>query len=1003
MTGRMVGAGAQFEDTGDWIGFLQVLLKQRPERPLNGVIVSVPIDQLADRPDAQIEKLASSIRERVQEVIQTLGVVFPVYVTFTKCDLVAGFAEFFSDLGAAERQQPWGATISVDRSESEAAEVLFDGEFALLQAALADRRMTRLSEIPDPLQRARAFTFPAQMERVRPALRRFMRTLFSEDATVKDQPLFRGFYFAAGDVQGTPVDRVLEPAARALGMTLGEAAPPQTPPGAWFVHELLTGVVFEDAALAGVSAEKRARDKMRRLILLGVLGVIFLAFVILFSSLSCANGRLIGATKTTARAAVTHVRPDGSLLDNLESLEDLRKNVAIVDSLKHYGPPWWRWLGAWSGSPVRDPALEVYTTKALDALIGPSYDGMQAQLDTLTSHFSGEPAEFYYTFRSWRLLATPRDLTREDAPLVTRVVNRLQADRVRSLGQDVRDHISELVEAQVTFLCTHPEFLEKRFFPTPSPALVARAHQVLHDTWDPASFYRIMIGQVGRYTQPVGVAMLTGNSRLLSGTAEVKGPYTRDGWEKQVKPRIEWWRAQVARDGDLRDAFAGRTPDLAGSLLNTYADDYTQQWIGLLKGTKAADFSGSRAAGAENMRLLAADDSPLMALLAGASEQLTFSEPTGSPMERVESGFAMLHDFARAPAGGSWGRAVAGAATKFGKAITGKKNDAMDRGGLPSTAYLEQIRGAQKVITEKAQPGVPELEFLGLFSGGSSAVQAALAWIDQKAAGYMAGPARDASACALKLPIRMFTGEVCGSVVEQKGVWPRDLAANWTELVLKPYQRTLMGKYPCIAGGPDASMADFIEFFRPGGTFWSFYDANLKSLLLEDGQQAGAIRPPQDLADCVRHAHEIREAFFAANPTQPSVSLAVRTTTADVEGPQVFVRKIHLDVGGGFLTYTNGVRQWDNLQWPGADPAVGAVLRAELSFGVTAESKAFPGPWGFFHLLDQATWSGTGDAPKVVWRLNAGQSRIVVEYELQPKTASHPFRPDFMRFTVPSP
>lgn len=998
MTGRMVGASGQFEDTSDWGAFLQVLRKQRQEKPLNGVIVAVPVDQLADKPEAQIEKLASSIRERIQEVIHGLGVVFPVYVMFTKCDLIAGFVEFFSDLSPAERQQPWGATVAVERAETEAAESLFDKEFGLMQAALADRRMARVTDVPDPLQRARAFAFPAQMERIRPALRRFLRVLFAEDPGEKDQPLFRGFYFASGSPQGAPTDRVLEPAARALGLALGASAPPQSPPGAWFVHDLLTGVVFEDAALVTTSKGAVQAQKLARMVTLGLLGVVFLAFVILFSSLSCANAHLIGATRKAAEAVATHVHPNESLLDNLTALEDLRANVAIVDSLQHKGVPWWRALGAWSGNPVRDPAMDLYTRKALEVLVGPSYDAMQARLDTLTTRYSGDFVEFYCLFRTWRLLATPRELTPADAPLVARVINGIQADLVRSMSQDVRDQVTSLINAQCAFLCEHSEFIEKRFFPTANPSLVARGRETLRGHWESNSFYRLMIDQTRRQTKPLSVAALTDNSRLLSGTTEVSGPFTHDGWEKQVKPRVEWWRLEVSRDGDLRDAFAGRIPDLAGDLLASYANDYTGQWIGLMNGVKAADFAGSRPAGAENMKALLGDDTPLLALLAGVDEQVTFQEMANSPMGRVQSSFSMLHDFAKAPPGGSFGR-------KASSAMSGlfHRNDALDKSGLPSTRYLSQMRDAQKAIAAKAQPGAPESDFLALFASGvSSPVRTALDWIDQQSAGYSSGPTRDATVRMLRLPVDMFSPGGGGGATGE-GIVPPEVGRLWVELVMKPWQRTLMGKYPFTAGGPDAALPDFVEFFRPGGTFWSFYDANLKSLVGEDGQPAGAFRLRQDFADCVRHAHEIRVAFFSENPAQPMMHFQIRTTTANVEGPQLFVRRVHLDLDGQFTTYTNGVPQWQPLDWPGPDPGVGAVLRAELAGTTAAESRSFAGPWGLFHLLDEAQLSGGAEAPQAVWRLTAGSSRIVVQYDIQPKSTVNPFRQNFMRFEVPSP
>ena len=40
-----------------------------------------------------------------------LEMVLPVYVLFTKLDLVSGFIEFWGDLSKAERAQAWGATF----------------------------------------------------------------------------------------------------------------------------------------------------------------------------------------------------------------------------------------------------------------------------------------------------------------------------------------------------------------------------------------------------------------------------------------------------------------------------------------------------------------------------------------------------------------------------------------------------------------------------------------------------------------------------------------------------------------------------------------------------------------------------------------------------------------------------------------------------------------------------------------------------------------------------
>jgi type VI protein secretion system component VasK len=48
----------------------------------------------------------------VQELTERLGVHAPVYVIFTKADLIAGFSDFFHDAERGERDRVWGATCA---------------------------------------------------------------------------------------------------------------------------------------------------------------------------------------------------------------------------------------------------------------------------------------------------------------------------------------------------------------------------------------------------------------------------------------------------------------------------------------------------------------------------------------------------------------------------------------------------------------------------------------------------------------------------------------------------------------------------------------------------------------------------------------------------------------------------------------------------------------------------------------------------------------------------
>ena len=48
---------------------------------------------------------AKTIRTRIDELMTRLEIRFPVYLLFTKVDMVSGFREFFEDMGREEREQ----------------------------------------------------------------------------------------------------------------------------------------------------------------------------------------------------------------------------------------------------------------------------------------------------------------------------------------------------------------------------------------------------------------------------------------------------------------------------------------------------------------------------------------------------------------------------------------------------------------------------------------------------------------------------------------------------------------------------------------------------------------------------------------------------------------------------------------------------------------------------------------------------------------------------------
>ena len=203
-------------DARAWTGFLDLLKKHRGRQPINGALVAISLSDLAVQSEAERRDHAVAVRARLTELRERLGVAFPVYVIFTKADRIAGFQEFFEDLGAAEREQVWGFTLPHDRSAAPLDG--FGTEFEALLERLENRSLERMQAESDPQRRALAQGFPSQVASLRGAAEGFLADVFRA-SRYEARQLLRGVYFTSGTQEGAPIDRLMAGMARAFGIS----------------------------------------------------------------------------------------------------------------------------------------------------------------------------------------------------------------------------------------------------------------------------------------------------------------------------------------------------------------------------------------------------------------------------------------------------------------------------------------------------------------------------------------------------------------------------------------------------------------------------------------------------------------------------------------------------------------------------------------------------------------------------------------------------------------
>src|SRR5215510_14545794 len=287
-------------DSAGWSEFLALLRKYRTRRPVNGVILTISAQDLMVQGHAGREAYVAAARRRLNELNEQLRIQLPVYVMGTKCDLVAGFTEYFDDLEKEGRAQVWGVTFPYEETTSGKAAVGFVGEFDALMSRLNERVFSRIEENHDPRTRAKVFAFPQQMAALRDLLNGFISDVFVSTRFDR-QILLRGVYFTSGTQEGNPIDRLLGALARRFAVT-PDAVAPAGRGKAYFIERMLKGVLLEESGLAGVN---RRLEVQKAAVQLGAYAAVALIAVLALVVLTTSYNRNRAYVDSVAGALTT--------------------------------------------------------------------------------------------------------------------------------------------------------------------------------------------------------------------------------------------------------------------------------------------------------------------------------------------------------------------------------------------------------------------------------------------------------------------------------------------------------------------------------------------------------------------------------------------------------------------------------------------------------------------------------------------------------------------------
>jgi type VI secretion system protein ImpL len=318
-------------DRKAWDSFLALLKKNRPLQPINGVMIAIGLDELANADVAKVDRHASTVRRRLAELREALEVEVPVYVLFTKADLIAGFSEFFEDLDVEGRRSVLGSTLPWGEGARPNTEA-FTRAFDDMAQAISDRTSKRLQEDMDARRRGLIVGFPAQVQAVRSRIVRFLDGAFPADAP-EGAAAVRGFYLTSGVQQGSAIDRVLGSVASLYDAPVRPSA--QQGGRAYFINRLLKDVMFPEAGL--VASSKKARARRAAMLTGGLAAVGLVSAVVLAAWMVSffANRGFQGDLLTGSNNMVQEIRANGiDLTEVSEQDPDLEAALSVLNNLR---------------------------------------------------------------------------------------------------------------------------------------------------------------------------------------------------------------------------------------------------------------------------------------------------------------------------------------------------------------------------------------------------------------------------------------------------------------------------------------------------------------------------------------------------------------------------------------------------------------------------------------------------------------------------------------------
>lgn len=1016
------------KDNTEWIEFLALLKKYRKRMPINGIVVAISLSDILISDNENIDLHIKSIRERINELSTQLGYVFPLYIIFTKSDLLNGFTSFFNSLNDDERQQVWG--VSIEYSPDENPSDIIEEKFKELYHKLCDIRIEKMSKYRNQQVKAEVYDFPSQFLAASIRIIEFLNLLF-KDNPYQENPNFKGVYFSSGTQEGLPLQRVvgnLELAFGSVKNPIKQRSKAKTK--SYFIKSLLSDVIFKSSFQALRSYRQKCINNWIKTTVIFIALLSITINLIVYSVSYTGNRVYISKSLEVVTDLYNgNIKNRDENIDSFMRLVDIFKYRNKLISVSNEGG-FMSLTGLYRGSLQIEPLERTIISAMENIFLIPVSLKIEIKLKELSRKWkigiSQQErmrfySEYYNTLKLYLLLNSPSEISiKEITPSLA-----IYWDSILRAKNIISE--SELNSSKASIPGLLKFFLERMKVTKNNrniashllvdQSLVRESRLNLRPSNNPEDLYiQFLSKSKNLYDESsLNELLKSRGSSYIYSTNNLPMVFTSKIWSEYVnKEFIDISNKSTSGDWVLGTSVSVNThishnednteyirSNLLRQLRSRYFSDYSRAWYDFMRSIKIKE-SNSINDTANKLGQLSRKNGPYSELFSIINENINIYEVNHNKPKILKKN-NVLKSNALKVKNNNFKSVIALNIKKMVPELDDTFNDLRlflkvknEKDGVEKVSrYLQSLTALyndfEHLRAMSEQERESEVVASKILGGEGDSTTLFKSWLETK--DIISGSEVKNRAILKSLlisPIKDAWRIILSSAVNE-------IENKWSSIVVNEYDDRIRGRFPFSEQGPDATLDDVSEFFRPNdGVLWAYMSEHMRPYLkkrkgswVEKKWLGYGPSFNKQFINALLSSNKISKSLFKRGSDEPKITFHLYPV------PTIGLSEIVLETNGQIYRYRNEPQEWRRFVWPGTANSSGARIIAiskKDNIRVQYESQ---GIWGLFHLFSKAkilrergiqylsVWdmkSYNGESIKVKFKIRADRRNNILKF-----------------------